>query len=275
MYLLKKKKNKTFAPISKRYIRQQRIKKIAIFLTVLVFAEAAFLLRQEAKELWGKINLAHRFDWQVKQISIVAPTEYIKTEIAKITKEQDIKTGTHLTAKDAKDLENILKENIKETKTIKVKRKFFTKELLIESEKFTPFVKINTPQDTYFMTEEGQIFQDEEELQKGGFFNISLNAKIESEILAKELVQFIKEIKNTSLRTTDVLTIDFAGQSAQFETDFGPVKLGNFKEVKKQLSVLTEILQIAKNKKFTLPCFVDFTYYDKGKVYLKQNYKDL
>jgi len=275
MHLFKKTKKTNFAPISRRYIRQQRIKKIAIFLTVLVFAEAAFLLRQEGKELWNKINLAHRFDWQVKQISIVAPTEYIKTEIAKITQEQQIEVGTHLTFKDAENLENTLKENIKEAKTIKVRRKFFTKELLIESEKFTPFVQITTPQDTYLMTEEGFVFKDQEELQKGGFFNISLNAKIESEILAKELVQFIKEIKNTSLRTTDVLTIDFAGQSAQFDTDFGPVKLGNFKEVKKQLSVLTEILQIAKNKKFTLPYFVDFTYYGKGKVYLKQNYKDL
>jgi len=275
MYLFKRTKKKNFAPISRRYIRQQRIKKIAIFLTVLVFAEAAFLLRHECKDLWDKMDIAHRFDWHVKQISISAPTEYIKTEIAKITKEQQIEIGTHLTSKDAENLENILRENIKEAKTIKVKRKFFTKELLIESEKFAPFVQINTPQDTYFMTEEGFIFQDQEELQKGGFFNIFLNAKIESEILAKELVQFIKEIKNTSLRTTDILTIDLTGQSAQFETNFGPVKLGNFKEVKKQLSVLTEILQIAKDKKFTHPYFVDFTYYDKGKVYLKQNYKDL
>lgn len=275
MYLLKKTKKKTFAPINRRYIRQQKIKKIAIFLTFLVFAEGAFLFRQEGKDLWDKLNLAHRFDWQVKQINIIAPTEHIKTEIAKITKEQQIEIGTHLTAQDAYDLANTLKENIKEAKTIKVKRKFFTKELLIESEKFTPFVQINTPQDTFFMTEDGLIFKDAEELQKGGFFNISLNAKIESEILAKELVQFIKEIKNTSLRKTDVLTIDLKGQSAQFDTNYGPVKLGNFKEVKKQLSVLTEILQIAKNKKFTLPCFVDFTYYDKGKIYLKQNYKDL
>lgn len=275
MYLLNKIKKKNFAPINRRYIRQQKIKKIAIFLTILVFAEAAFLFRHEGKNLWNKINIAHRFDWQVKQISIIAPTEYIKTEIAKITKEQQIEIGTHLTTKEAWNLEKTLKENIKEAKSIIVKRKFFTKELLIESEKFTPFVQIKTPQDSFFMTEEGFIFQDREEQKKEGFFNIFLNAKIESEILAKELVQFIKEIKNTSLRKTDTLTIDLTGHSARFETDFGPVKLANFKEVKKQLSVLTEILRIAKNKKFTLPCLVDFTYFDQGKVYLRQNYKDL
>jgi len=273
MYLFKRKK--TFTPINRRYIRQQKIKRIAIFLTVCVFAEGAFLFRQQGKEFWNKLNIAHRFDWQVKQINIVAPTDYLKTEIAKITKDKQIDVGTHITAKDAAELQNTLKENIKEAKSVKVKRKFFTKELLIEAEKFTPFVQINTPQDNFFMTEEGIIFQDLEEQQKGGFFKISLNAKIESETLAKELVQFIKEIKNTSLRKTDVLTIDLAGQNAQFETNFGPVKLNNFKEVKKQLSVLTEILQIAKTKKFTVPYFVDFTYYDNGKVYLKQNYKDL
>ena len=269
------KRKKTFTPISRRYIRRQKIKKIALFLTLLVFAEGAFLFRKEIKYLWGELNIAHRFDWQVKQINIVAPTEYLQTEIAKITKEQQIAPGIHLTAKDAENLENTLKENIKEAKSIKVKRKFFTKELLIESEKFTPFAQISTPQDTFFMTEDGQIFQGLEEQQKGGFFNISLNAKIESETLAKELVQFIKEVKKTSLRKTDTLVIDLKGQTAQFETNYGPVKLAGFKEVKNQLSVLTEILQIAKKKNFTLPYFVDFTYFGKGKVYLKQDYKDL
>ena len=273
MHLFKRKK--TFTPINRRYIRQQKVKRIAIFLTLVVIAEMAFLFRQQGKEIWDKLNITHRFDWQVKQINIVAPTDYLKTEIAKITKEQQIDIGTHLTAKEANNLETVLKDNIKEAKSVKVKRKFFTKELLIESEKFTPFAQITTPQDTFFMTEDGWIFQDSEEQQKGVFLNVFLNAKIESETLAKELVQFIKEIKNTSLRTTDVLTIDLTGQNAQFETKFGPVKLGNFKEVKQQLSVLAEILKIAKNKKFTVPCLVDFTYYDNGKVYLKQNYKDL
>lgn len=273
MHLFKRKK--TFTPINRRYIRRQRIKKIALFLTLLVLAEGAFLLRKEIKYLWGELNIAHRFDWQVKQINIVAPTEHLQAAITKITKEQQIGPGTHLTAKDAENLENTLKENIKEAKSIKVTRKFFTKELLIESEKFTPFVQISTPQDIFFMTENGQIFQDLEEQQKGGFFNISLNAKIESETLAKELVQFIKEVKNTSLRKTDTLVIDLKGHTAQFETDLGPVKFANFKEIKNQISVLAEILKIAKDKKFTIPFLVDFTYFDKGKVYLKQDYKDL
>ena len=275
MYLYKKTKKKSFAPINRRYIRKQKLKKIAIFLTLLVLAEGAFLFRQEGKDLWNKIDIAHRFDWQVKQINIVAPTEILKTRILNILQEQQIENGTHLSSKEAHALETLLKENIKEAKTIQVKRNFFTKELLIVSEKFTPFVEISTSQGSYFMTEDGFIFQDLEGQQKGGFFNISLNGKIESEILAKELVQFIKEIKNTSLRKTDILTIDLADNIAYFDTQFGTAKLKGFKEVKKQLSVLTEILQIAKNKNFTLPCLVDFTYFDKGKVYLKQNYKDL
>ena len=269
------KNRKKFTPINRRYLRQQKLKRIAIFLTVLVFAEGAFLLRHEGKNLWEKLDVAHRFDWKVGQIIVTAPTDYIKTEISKILQERQITEGTHLSSADAKDLENTLKENIKEAKSVNVKRKIFTKELLVNCEKFTPFVKITTPQDTFFMTEDGYVFQDLEEQEKKDFFNISLNAKIESEKLTKELVQFIKEIKNTSLRKTDLLDIDLEGQSAEFETDFGPVKLSNFEEVKNQLSVLTEILRVAKNKKFTVPYFVDFTYFDKGKVYLKQNYKDL
>lgn len=273
MFLNKNKKK--FAPINRRYIRQQKLKRIAIFLTVLVFAEGAFLLRQEGKNLWEKLDIAHRFDWKVKQITVAAPTDYIKREILNIIKDKQITEGTHFSTADVKELENTLKENIKEAKTINVKRNFFTKELSVSCEKFMPFAKIITPQDSFFVTEDGYIFQDLEEEQKKGFLNISLNAKIESEKLPTELVQFIKEIKNTSLRKTDFLNIDVEGQSAQFQTDFGPVKLGSFEDVKQQLSVLTEILQVAKNKKFTVPYFVDFTYFGKGKVYLKQNYKDL
>lgn len=264
-----------FRPVNRRNVRKNRIKKIAVFLTVLALAEGAFLFWYQGKNYFENIKLPAALTWQVKTINIVAPTENLKTQLEKEIKKQKINLDVPFSNKDAVALEDYLNENIKYVKNIKVSRKFFTKELLITAEKFTPFARISTPQDNFFVTEDGIIFKDDDPQNKGGFLNLYLNAKIESEILAKELVQFIKEIKITSLRNTNNVTLNINEQTAEFNTKFGPVKLKNFKEVKKQLSVLTEIFKISQGKNFNLPYYVDFTYFNKGKVYLKQGYKDL
>ena len=273
MYLYKK--NKRFTAVNRRYARQARIRKIAIFLTFLAFAEGFLLFWLEGRDFWKDMKMPSALTWHIKQVSINAPTENLELKIENELKKHQIKLNQPFSSTDSCLLENDLRKNIEQVKSIKVQRKFFKKELLITAEKYKPFVYVLTPQDSFFVTQEGIIFQDDEEKNKEGFLNVYLNAKIESDILAKELVQFIKEIKNTSLRKTDSVFVDFEGQTARFETPFGPVKLKYFKDAKIQLSVLTEILEIAKEKDFTLPCLVDFTYFDRGKVYLKQNYKEL
>lgn len=262
-------------PVNRRHVRKNRIKKIAIFLTVLVLIEGAFLLWQQGKYYIENIKLPNALIWQIKTTNIVSPTEKLKTQIEKELKNKKINLGSKLSAAQAKELENYLNERVKYIKSIKVSRKIFTKELLIVVEKFEPFAKIYTPQDNFFITEEGRIFQDDDPQGKGGFLNVYLNAKIEDDICAKELVQSIKEIKANSLRNTNDVLMDIKEQTSEFNTKFGSVKLKDFKEVKKQLSVLAEIIKISQGKNFTRPYFVDFTYFDKGKVYLKQAYKDL
>jgi len=275
MYLWEKNKKRKFAPVNRRYARQERIKRIALFLTVLVLAEGAFLFWREGKNYWDNLKLPPFLTWSIKTINISAPTQNLKDKIEKQLSVKSIKTNIPFSNKEAKELELELNKNIKQVKSIKVKRKLFTKELLIVGEKHTPLAYITTPKESFFISDEGIIFQDDEAQKNGGFLNISLNGKIESENLSKELVQCIKEVQNTSLRKTDKLTLDFADQTTRFETLFGPVKLKRFNEVKQQISVLTQILETAKQKNFTQPYFVDFTYFDKGKVYLKQAYKDL
>ena len=262
-------------PVNRRNVHKNRIKKIAIFLTVLALAEGAFLFWHEGGAYFEKLKLPSALTWQIKTINIIAPTETLKKQIETQIQNKKINLDIPFTKKETQDLEIYLNENVKDIKDIKVSRKFFTKELLIVAEKFPPFAKIYTPKDNFFITEEGKIFQDADPQNKGGFLNVYLNAKIESEILAKELVQFIKEINANSLRNTNNIWINLSEQTAEFNTKFGPVKLKDFKEVKKQLSVLTEIFKISQGKNFTLPYFVDFTYFNKGKVYLKQEYKDL
>ena len=275
MYSYTPVKKRFTGPVNRRNVRKNRIKKIAIFLTVLALAEGAFLLWREGNSYLKNIKLPAALTWQIKTVNIVAPTEKLKKEINQQIKNKNLNLDIPFSSEEAKNLETYLNKNVKYVKSIKVSRKFFTKELLIVAEKFTPFAQISTPQDKFFLTENGLIFQDDDPQNKGGFLNVYLNAKIESEILAKELVQFIKEIGGTSLRETDNIIINTNEQTAVFETKFGPVKLKNFKEVKKQLSALTEIFKISLGKNFTLPYYVDFTYFNKGKVYLKQDYKDL
>ena len=275
MYSYTPVKKRFKGPVNRHNIRKNRIKKIAIFLTVLALAEGVFLLWHEGNSYLEKIKLPAALTWQIKTINIVAPTENLKKQIEEEIKKQKINLNITFSTKETENLENYLNENIKYKKSIKVSRKFFTKELLITAEKFEPFARIYTPRDNFFMTEDGQIFQDDDYQNKGGFLNVYLNAKIESEVFAKELVQFIKEISKTSLRNTNDISVNINNQTAEFNTKFGPVKLKDFKEVKIQLSVLTEIFKISQGKDFTLPYFVDFTYFNKGKVYLKQDYKDL
>ncbi len=275
MYSYTPVKKRFKGPINRRRAYKNRIKKIAIFLTVLALCEGAFLFWHQKNSYFENIKLPSVLTYQVKTINIVTPTEKLKKQIEKQIKNKKINLNVTLSKKEAQDLENYLNENVKYIKSIKVARRFFTKELLVVASKYEPFARIYTPQDNFFMTEDGQIFQDDDPQNKEGFLNIYLNAKIESEILAQELVQFIKEIKLSSLRNTNNISIDLNKQTAEFETKFGPVKLKDFKEVKKQLSVLAEIFKISQGKNFTLPYFVDFTYFNKGKVYLKQDYKDL
>ena len=275
MYSYTPVKKRFRGPVNRRNVSKNRIKKIAIFLTVLALAEGAFLIWHEGKSYFENIKLPPALTWQIKTINIVAPTENLKKQIEKEIKNKKINLDIPLSSKEAKNLENYLNENINYVKDIQVSRKFFAKELLIIAEKFEPFAKIYTLKDNSFITEEGQIFQDDDPQNKGGFLNVYLNAKIESEILAKELVQFIKEINNSSLRNSEDVSINIEEQTAEFKTKFGPVKLKDFKEVQKQLSVLAEIFRISEGKNFTRPYFVDFTYFNKGKVYLRQDYKDL
>ena len=275
MYFLNKNRKRKFAPVNKRYARKQKLKKIAVLLTLLVLAEGAFLCWREGKNWLDNTKLPPFLTWSIKTINISAPTKTLQNEIQKQLDLKHIKVNIPFSHKQAKNLELTLNKNIEQIKSIKVKRKFFTKELLIITEKHTPLAYITTPKDSFFLSDEGIIFQDDEIKKEGGFLNISLNAKIKSENLSKELVQCIKAVKDTSLRKSDTLTLDFAEQTINFETFFGPVKLKDFNEVKEQISVLTKILETAKQKDFTQPFFVDFTYFDKGKVYLKQSYKDL
>lgn len=275
MYSYTPVKKRYTGPVNRRNVRKNRIKKIAIFLTVLALAEGAFLLWREGNSYFKNIKLPPALTWQIKTVNVVAPTEKLKVQIEKEVKNKNLNLDIPLSSEEAKNLEIYLNENIKYIKNIKVSRKFFTKELLIVAEKFTPFAQISTQKDNFFITEDGQIFQDDDPQNKEGFLNVYLNAKIESEILAKELVQFIKEIGKTSLRDANDISVNLNDQTAEFKTKFGLVKLKDFKGVKKQLSALTEIFKISLGKNFTLPYYVDFTYFNKGKVYLKQDYKDL
>lgn len=268
-------KKRFIRPVNRRHARTARIKKIAVFLTLLVLLEGGYLLWQQGKSYIENFKMPTFFTWQIKQINIQAPTENLKSEIENYLAKKEIKTEIPLTSEQAKNLQTQLNESIKNIKDIKVKRKFFTKELSVSAEKFIPYAKIITQNEEFFITEDGQIFKDNDPQIKEGFLNIFLNGKIESEILAKELVQFIKEIKTNSLRETDKVSIDLTEQTSVFQTKYGPVKLKDFKEVKNQLSVLTEILKISQGKNFILPYFTDFTYFNKGKVYLRQGYKDL
>ena len=275
MYFLKINKKKKFSPVNKRYVQKMRIKKIAVLLTMLALAEGSFLVWHEGRNWLDNIKLPPALTWKIQTINIITPTENLQKNISKYLQEKHIKENIPFSSKAAKKLEKLLNKNIKQIKKIKVNRQIFTKELLITAEKYTPLVYIITPENSFFVDENGQFFQDDDAKTKGGFLNIYLNDKIKSELLSKELVQFIKEIKNTSLRDSDTVILNFTEQSAQFQTHLGPVKLKNFNEVKEQISALTEILKISKEKKLPQPYFVDFTYFNKGKVYLKQSYKDL
>ena len=193
---------KRFGTVNRRHAHKNRIKKIAIFLTVLAFIEGAFLFWHEGGNYFKNIKLPAFLTWHIKTVNIIAPTENLKIQIEKELTNQNINSGICFSKTEAKNLENYLNKNIKYVKNIEVSRTFFTKELLIVADKFTPIAQITTPKETFFIAEDGQIFQDDDPKNKGGFLNVSLNAKIESEMLTKELVQFIREINLTSLRNT-------------------------------------------------------------------------
>ena len=213
MYFLNKNRKRKFAPVNKRYARKQKLKKIAVLLTLLVLAEGAFLCWRESKNWLDNTKLPPFLTWTIKTINISAPTETLQNEIQKQLDLKHIKVNIPFSHKQAKNLELILNKNIEQIKSIKVKRKFFTKELLIITEKHTPLAYITTPKDSFFLSDEGIIFQDNEIKKDGGFLNISLNAKIKSENLSKELVQCIKAVKDTSLRKSDTLTLDLDRKS--------------------------------------------------------------
>ena len=192
MYLLNKNKKRKFAPVNRRYARKVKFKRIALFLTLLVLAEGALLCWREGKNYWDNLKLPPYLAWSIKTITVTAPSKNLKEEIDNQLAVKRIKENIPFSNKEAKDLELSLNENIGQVKSIKVKRKLFTKELLIVAQKHTPLAYITMPENSFFISDEGIIFQDDEAKKEGGFLNISLNGKIESENLSKELVQCIK-----------------------------------------------------------------------------------
>ena len=213
-------------------------------------------------------DIFDKFVWRLEEIVYQGPTKEAEEDVQKNI---FLNKGQPLSATQVNVLETLLNKQLTDYKKITLKRKWFSHKLLVIIEKYTPIAKIDAQNGVFFVAEDGTIFQDKNPLTIDRLLNISLNDIISNKVLSKDLLILLKEISNTFDKVSD-FELDLVSNICVFNIDEGQVKIQDFAFGKEKIQVLREILTKAKEKDFIKPYFIDFTYYENDKVYLRQRF---
>jgi cell division septal protein FtsQ len=274
MYISKKSPKKRLAPVSGRKARAALLKKI-LFVTgaaaVLVLAAlginklSAVLFDLGGPE-WAK--------WRIKEIKITGATPEARYEVLKHV---GFDAGDHISMRDAANLEDMLKADLKQFSLVSVRRGLFDGRLKIKVRKHAPIARIITEDKTFLLAPSGVFFTDDGHGDAAALLPVYVRDGKKSDFLPQELVKLIKalgadgfggaQIPQVSAAALDMDAGTFSlqlGESAAF------ADMGVFADYARKSARLAQVMRAARARGLRQPYDINFNYFEDGKIYLKQ-----
>ena len=264
MYILKKKPSKKhLAPVRGRKARAVLVKKI-------LFAVLIIALFGLAAAGFSKLSAVFfAANWRLKEVKISGGDAGARYEVYKYV---GFETGDAVTARDAANLQAMLKVNIKQISEVKVRRGFFDKELKITIKKQPPVARIIRESGAFYLAPAGIFFTDAEFKEIRALLPVYLKDKTNSDFLPQELVELIQALAALKDPRITAAAVDMDAKVffVQADGEAAFADMGGFEAWGRKLKTLARIMQSAREKKLKQPYDINFKYFEDGKIYLKQ-----
>ncbi|MBR4507937.1 MAG: hypothetical protein IKP23_00460 [Elusimicrobiaceae bacterium] len=265
MYLKKSSKRKTFAPISAKRRKARRVK---VFFLLIFFSLFIILL------LWGlnkgiQYVFEHKsnwFTWTAQTLVVEAQDDYTSKQIKDFI---SFKENAIVSADEAKSIQNTLQSKLPQVKEIKVKRGYFSKELIIKAENHEILATLIAKEKLYLVSQTGVLFNYEHAQIPSDILQIKTEKEIKGSFLPQEFVKLLKDISKNPLPDLDFIEVNLEKETYSLNfKDGSVVAMGLFDLYNDKIVVLKDIIDISQKKGIEKPYKINFNYFKHGKIYL-------
>lgn len=219
---------------------------------------------RRAYEAW---TISRMGNWKASSAVVVGAEGVLAKELLAIAQS---KTNVTFSPQDAVQLQNELKHKYPQLRQIRVERGLLSDKLKVVVKRRVPIARFGAEDQNQFMDEDGTIYQDPSPDPLLSVPTVELQGKV-PENLGEEFAEFVrstlklkKQLEFSSLQfnlQADTVTMAFADGSV--------ILFGAAKQLRQKARRAAQIRALAQ-KTTTPPYELDFTYFDEGKVFLRQ-----
>ena len=265
MYLNKYSKRKTFAPISAKRRKVRRVKTLFLFCCFCIFVILFLWCLNKAVQYVFE-HKSHWFTWTAQTLVVEAQDDYTGKQIKDFI---SFKENAIVSAEEAKSIQNTLQAKLPQVREVKVKRGFFSKELIVKAENHEILAKLTAGENSYLVSQTGVLFNYEQAQIPADILQIKTEKEIKGSFLPQEFVKLLKDISKSSLKELDFIEVNLekGTYSLNFK-DGSSVAMGLFDLYNDKIVVLKDIIDISQKKGIEKPYKINFNYFKHGKIYL-------
>lgn len=265
MYLKKSSKRKTFAPVSAKRRKQRRIKRIFLFCIFCIFI--VFILWCVNKGIQYVFeHKSNWFIWTAKTLVVEAQDEYTEKQIKDFI---SFKENSVVSGEEAKSIQNTLQAKLPQVKEVKVKRGYFSKELIIKAQNHQLLATLQAGEKSYLVSQTGVLFNYEQAQIPSDILQIKTEKEIKGSFLSQEFVKLLKDISKSTLSDLDFISVDLDEETYALNLKDGSViAMGLFDLYNDKIATLKDIIDISQKKGIKGPYKINFNYFKYGKIYL-------
>ncbi len=265
MYLNKSSKRKTFAPISAKRRKQRRIKRIFLFFIFCIFIVLILWCVNKGIQYIFE-QKSHWFTWTAKTLVIEADDDYTSSQIKDFI---SFKENSIISGEEAKSIQNTLQSKLPQVKDVKVKRGFFSKELIVKAQNHQILATLQAGEKSYLVSQTGVLFNYEQAQIPTDVLQVKTEKEIKYSFLPQELVKLLKDISKSSLSDLDFISVDLdKGTYTLNFKDGSVIAMGLFDLYNEKIVALKDIIDISQKKGVKGPYKINFNYFKYGKIYL-------
>lgn len=254
-------------PVRARKNTARKIKQIIFIILIALGCVLAFFAVKKISAAAFALNGPNKLSWRLKNVRITGESQNAAYEVSKYV---TFNEGDTLTRKDCVNLKNMLASSLRQLESVSVKRKLFSKELIIKIKKHKAIARLIIGGETYYLAPQGIIFPDEDLKENTRLLDVYFESEIKSDFLPQELVKLINDIlisKNIDIERVNINT-DTKTFSLKIK-DTALAQMGAFDNVREKIKTLTNVIEASKGRSLKTPYTINLKYFNDGKVYLK------
>lgn len=233
----------------------------------LLFAAVCVGLYWGARRGYEAWTVSRMGKWQASSATVSGAQGVLAKELLAAAQ---AKTNVNFSVQDAVQLQDELKRKYPQLRQIRVERGLLTGKLKVAVKRREPIARFGEAKQNQFMDEDGTIYQDPNPDPLISVPTVELQGKV-PENLGEEFAGFVrstlklkKQLEFSSLQfnlQADTVTMGFADGSV--------ILFGAAKQLRQKARRAAQIRALAQ-KNTSEPYELDFTYFDAGKVFLRQ-----